>query len=246
MCLLLCENSFHEYSAQRTDPLLKPIQRVAAPIREQVAQMIRDSIVSGSLQPGQRLIEREICEATGASRASVREALRQLESERLVTSVPQHGTVVAVIDEHHAKSLYDTREALETLIVRNCVGRASDGHLRALQTAVSELEQAAQRADADAVAAANAALYECLFAGAENPVAEELLRALHVRVMTLPLTITQPGRATQIAQEMAATAHAVISRDAEAAATLISAHVRNSGDHVLNQMRTEPGGDSPN
>ena len=56
------------------------VVRVAAPLRQQVLEKIRDAIAVGQLAPGNRLVERELCEITGVSRTLIREALRQLES----------------------------------------------------------------------------------------------------------------------------------------------------------------------
>lgn len=84
-----------------------------APIREQVAAIIRDAIVNMQLKPGQLLIERQLCEMTSASRPSVREALRQLETEGLVESLNGRGTIVATIDRELAENIYETRAELK-------------------------------------------------------------------------------------------------------------------------------------
>src|SRR6266850_2131642 len=57
-------------------------------VRSRVAQKLREAIMSGTLKPGQRLVERELCEMTGVSRPSIREALRLLEADGLVSTVP--------------------------------------------------------------------------------------------------------------------------------------------------------------
>jgi len=64
------------------------IAAVAAPVRQQVAEALRGAITSGRFAPGQRLVEKDLCELTGVSRASVREALRQLETEGLIETLP--------------------------------------------------------------------------------------------------------------------------------------------------------------
>src|SRR5687767_14131474 len=69
-------------SRQRMDPLSPSgIQKLAAPLRQQVLDGLRQAIISGRLAPGQRLTERELTEMMGVSRTVIREALRQLESE---------------------------------------------------------------------------------------------------------------------------------------------------------------------
>ena len=78
----------------RTSPV-RPLHRVAAPLREQVLELLRDDIVEQRLEPGHRLIERELIEQIGVSRTTIREVLRQLAAEGLVTTIPQKGAVVA-------------------------------------------------------------------------------------------------------------------------------------------------------
>jgi DNA-binding GntR family transcriptional regulator len=65
------------------------VQRVAAPLREQVLDLLRQAIVEHRLKPGQRLIERELVEQIGVSRTTIREVLRQLAAEGLVATIPQ-------------------------------------------------------------------------------------------------------------------------------------------------------------
>ena len=72
------------------------VGRVAAPLREQVLDVLRRAIVEQQLPPGHRLIERELIEQTGVSRTTIREVLRELAAEGLVTTVPQKGAIVAV------------------------------------------------------------------------------------------------------------------------------------------------------
>ena len=82
-------------------------------VRAMVAQKLRAAIMSGTLKPGQRLVERELCEMTGVSRPSIREALRLLEADGLVNTVPHRGPVVSTISLEEAKQLYAARAVLE-------------------------------------------------------------------------------------------------------------------------------------
>jgi len=70
------------------------IERSAAPLRRQVLDELRQSIIAGRLAPGSRLIERELIAMMGVSRTVIREALRQMESEGLVANIPNTGPVV--------------------------------------------------------------------------------------------------------------------------------------------------------
>ena len=70
------------------------IERSAAPLRQNVVDALRTAIVEGRLAPGARLTERELIEMTGVSRTVIREALRQLESEGVVETIPNKGPIV--------------------------------------------------------------------------------------------------------------------------------------------------------
>ena len=87
-------------------------------IRERAFDEIRDAIISGRIEPGTRLIERELCEALKISRASVREVLRRLEAERLVSVEPRRGPIVMVLSVEEAGEIYEIRAMLESLVIR--------------------------------------------------------------------------------------------------------------------------------
>src|SRR6202051_5223718 len=89
-------------------------------VRAMVAQKLREAIMSGTLKPGQRLVERELSERTGGSRPSIRDALRLLEADGLVTTVPHRGPVVSTISLDEAKQLYAARAVLEGFAGREC------------------------------------------------------------------------------------------------------------------------------
>src|SRR5580658_6629334 len=89
------------------------IVRKSATLRLLVEDKLRSAIASGRFKPGQRLIERELCELTGVGRTSIREALRQLEAEGLVTVASHRGPSVTKITADEAKHLYAVRALLE-------------------------------------------------------------------------------------------------------------------------------------
>src|SRR5690242_7230247 len=111
------------------------LARVAAPLREQVLDLLRREIVEMRLQPGQRLVERELIQRLGVSRTTIREAIRELAAEGLVTSIPQKGSIVAVPSRKEAAEVYEVRALLEAAAARQFAERATEHHLAALQEA---------------------------------------------------------------------------------------------------------------
>jgi len=89
------------------------VTRSAAPLRAQAASVLREAILSLSLREGERLVERELIDRLGVSRTTVREALRELESEGLVEVIPQRGAVVRTVSPADAADLYGARIAID-------------------------------------------------------------------------------------------------------------------------------------
>jgi DNA-binding GntR family transcriptional regulator len=205
------------------------VQRVAAPLREQVLELLRSAIVEHRLKPGQRLIERELVEQIGVSRTTIREVLRQLAAEGLVATIPQRGAVVAIPTAEEAAELYEVRAALEALAARRFVEHASESQVKALRAAfeqVAEVMSAGDEADTLAMLQAKDLFYDVLLKGSGNRAVHSILSGLTARVSVLRATsMRQPGRALQSRAELQAIVDAVERGDAEAAARACAHHV---------------------
>lgn len=202
------------------------ITPVAAPIREQVLANLRGAVLDGRFGPGQRLVERELCELTGASRSSVREALRQLESEGLVETVPNRGIVVARVSAKDAADLYGVRAALESLAARLFTERAGPDLRRQLDDALERIASAAAAHDHAAMLAAKRRFYDVLLRGADNDYLLDMLSRAHARVHQLRATsLSRPGRPQESVAELRDLVDAVNRSDAEAAARAAGLHV---------------------
>src|ERR1700742_5292863 len=94
------------------------VGRVAAPLREQLTDVLREAFLDFRLRPGERLVERDLIDKTGVSRATIREVLRQLTAEGLVTVIPQRGAVVVELTRKEAAGLSEVRTMLEGLAAR--------------------------------------------------------------------------------------------------------------------------------
>lgn len=205
------------------------VERVSAPIRTRVAENLRLAILDRQFLPGQRLVERELVELTGVSRTSVREALRELAAEGLVTTIPNKGTVVTEVSTEEARQIYQVRSALEGLAGRLFVQHASEAQRRSLASALRSAERAAAR-NPSALLAAKDRFYDVLFVGSGNDALSSIARSLHARVSLLrSQSLSLPGRATASVAELRDIVAAVDADDAEAAARACSRHVEEAG-----------------
>jgi DNA-binding GntR family transcriptional regulator len=212
------------------DGLSLRVGRVAAPLREQVLSVLRQAIVEMRLEPGHRLIERELVEQTGVSRTTIREVLRQLDAEGLVATIPQKGAVVASPSPQEAAELYEVRAVLEALAARKFVERASDADVGALRDAFAEIEEVTHEGgDIRAMLRAKSRFYDVLLSGSGNGAIRSILGLLQARVSLLRTTsLSQPRRPAQAVAEIRAIVEAIEARDAEAAARACTLHVEHA------------------
>lgn len=110
-------------------------------LSERISDEIRTAVISGAMEPGSRVRQEELAERFGASRIPVREALRRLESEGLVTLVPNSGAWIAKVDVAECIEIYKIRERLETLAITESVPRFSDADVQELARLAAEVEQ---------------------------------------------------------------------------------------------------------
>ena len=203
------------------------VGRVAAPLRDQVLDIVRGAILDFRYKPGQRLIERELIEQIGVSRTTIREVLRALDAEGLVTTIPQKGAIVVIPTPEEAADLYDVRGSLEALAARRFVDRASEERVASLRRAVEEFERVvSDGADTQALLRAKDAIYDVLLDGAESQAIRSILGGLQARVRMLrAASLSQPGRPQRSVDEMRRLCDAVEARDGDAAADACVAHV---------------------
>lgn len=215
------------------------VQRTAAPLREQIVERIFDAIAAGDFSPGQRLIERDLCERYEVSRTVVREALRSLEAQGLIQMVPNRGPVVAVVSTEEAVWLFEVRASLEGLAARCFAERATAAEREALHAA---MDKVAALIDSDMVAllAAKDEFYDVIFAGAHNPIIGSMLRNLHARIRILrSLSLGAPGRGKHTVAELRAILKAVNARDGERADALAKRHVDRAAAVALKRLARE-------
>ncbi|NKL21228.1 GntR family transcriptional regulator [Rhizobium leguminosarum] len=218
------------------------VERQSASLRVQVEDRLRQAIAEGRFKPGDRLIERELCALIGVGRTSVREALRQLEAEGLVTSHAHRGPVVTVISYEEAKQLYSVRAILESFAGQSFAERGSGDQIAALDNAVKEFETAAGDGAGQRLTAAKNAFYDCLMSGCGNVFARQMLTTLHNRINLLRMTsMNQPGRLKHSVSEINDIAAAIRDRDGPRAAAACKLHIEMAASVALDYLRQRGG-----
>lgn len=191
---------------------------VAAPIRSQVVETLRTAITSGRFAPGQRLVEKDLCDLLGVSRPSVREALRELESEGLIHTIPNRGPLVSRLTSRDAASIYEVRGILEALAAKLCAERATPEQVAHLAATVDALEAASRTGDVEQVLVAKRAFYDALLDGSQNVIIPSMLRTMNARITQLRrVSLSSAERLPETIREIRAVVKAIADRDPEAA-----------------------------
>ena len=213
------------------------IEKKSATLRGLVEDKLREAIAAGVFAPGQRLIERELCDLLGVGRTSVREALRQLEAESLIESLPHKGPVVARISVEEARQLYALRTLLEAHAGRRCAQTADDDFLQRLDAAVETFVKASECKERVAMIEAKTAFYDLLMEGCGNKYITRTLTGLHNQISALRLTsMSRPDRLPRSIAEIRAIAAAIRSGEPARAADACRRHIENASEVALAEM----------
>lgn len=187
------------------------VKRVVAPVREQVVQTLTREIIEGRFEPGQRLTERELTEMLGVSRTVLRESLRQLESEGLISLVPNRGPIVRDLSVDEARELYRIREALEGLGARLFAERPEPDAIAALERAFDAVETAYHAGDPVQILAAKNTFYDAIHTGANSTTLSKMLSTVLAQVWRWrALGLSHPNRSTHRSDESVANLRDVV------------------------------------
>lgn len=213
------------------------ISSVAAPLRQQVENRLRRAILERRFKPGERLIERELCEILNVSKTAVRESLRRLEAEGLILSIPNRGPVVATLSLSDVKQIYQVREVLEGLAAREFARIASPEQRTALDAVWKRLLEAVSEEQDVPLVDIKEAFYEILLDGSGNAIAKQTLQTLNNRIRMLRETsLAVAARPLKTVEEIRLLMQAIAERNPQAAWEAAVAHVRSAMAAVLETL----------
>lgn len=214
-----------------SEPYNLRIEKTPRTLRELALERMRSAILEFRFRPGERLVERTLCDQLGVSRSVVREVIRHLESEGLVENIPNQGPIIANLDPVAAAEIYEIRGLLEAAAARACAENASEDALALLGEALAGIESAHAAKDTRAVLSATTRFYETMFSSGGKLVAWDVVRRLNGRISHLrAMTIASEGRAQTGPQQMRRIFDAIGARDPEAAEDACRAHVARAAE----------------
>jgi GntR family transcriptional regulator, gluconate operon transcriptional repressor len=207
---------------------MRPL-RTRRPLAEEAADQIRDEILAGRLSQGERLVETRIAGALNISRGPVREAFKLLRAEGLLREERNRGTYVVRLSSSDVHEIYDLRAAIESRAAKLLARAGRPADLEALNRALDELEQAADRGDVGAVSRSDLAFHEtvCRLTGNHR------LHAVFIRYVPIVRTLIRLDEhlyrsLDEIAAEHRPMLAAIEARDPDLAAERFETHIEHA------------------
>jgi DNA-binding GntR family transcriptional regulator len=196
------------------------------PRRQQVVEALREAIVGGRLEPGERLIEERLSKMLATSRGPVREALRQLEHEGLVMSFPYRGAVVLGVSEEEVREvLIPIRLTLERFSFVKAMQLLTDDDFAELGKQVWVMEEAARQNDLPRQVEADLHFHDIVLSHAGQPHAVQLWRSITPRIRAYFLRYGKFRDLDVIVEEHRELLAALQSRDPEVLLPVLDVHI---------------------
>lgn len=228
-------------STKRGRPRLAPaIKGAPSPLRrrglhEEIRAKLRSLIIQGRLAPGARLGEVELCETLGVSRTPLREALKLLEGENLVEIRPHRGARVTLLDASETGDLFEAASGIEAFAARLAAERITNEQLDRLNLLQERIEKALREGRLSVYSRLNAEIHRDIVAASGNATLACLHHDLLGRIeRARRVALTALGRLEESTREHRAILEALSTGNGAAAAALLGAHVRRTGEVARN------------
>lgn len=200
-----------------------------------VYERLRAAIIDGDLRPGQRLVEARLSERFGLSRAPIREAMRLLERDGLVQSLPRRGSTVVMLNKDDVREIYGLRAALECAAIRDVAREATPEFLDQLETMVEAMQQESRASDIALLSSADVAFHSAICEFAGNARLYQAWSSMHAQIRLLSRQVigTLYSDLSPIPQRHEAILDAIRGGDMDAAEHVLRAHISSVADRIV-------------
>lgn len=210
------------------------------PLRDVVFNTLRQAILRGELKPGERLMEIHLAEKLGVSRTPIREAIRKLELEGLVTMIPRRGAEVARITEKNLRDVLEVRRALDAFSCELACDRITKQEGDELYRACEEFAAATATRDATVIAAADVKLHDIIVHAAGNERLTEILNNLSEQMYRYRFEyIKDTSNYEKLVEEHRIIYESILKKDKQTASQTARIHIDNQERSILNLLRGE-------
>jgi DNA-binding GntR family transcriptional regulator len=199
-----------------------------------VFKQLSDQILNGKYKPGDSLVETKLAKELGVSRTPIREALRQLEQEGLVSSIPNKGVFVRGISEQDIEDIYAMRVLIEGLAARWAAEKVTPAELDSLKEILDLMEFYTSKGDTEHISELDTQFHALIYSASKSKPLCFVLGNLHHFVQRARIgSVKVPGRADKTLNEHRAIVQAFEDRDPDAAEAALTNHVLRAKANLL-------------
>lgn len=207
------------------------------PLRDVVFYTLRQAILKGELEPGERLMEMQLAEQLGVSRTPIREAIRKLELEGFVLMIPRRGAIVAKITEKDLKDVLEVRASLERLSTKLACERMEEETIEELREAQEAFKAALRGDDITLQAQKDVEFHDVIYKSTNNLRLIQMLNNLREQMYRYRLEYLKDGTSHQkLVEEHEAIIEALSRRDTEETTNIMVGHVYNQEQAVMRKI----------
>lgn len=207
------------------------------PLREVVAETLREAIIQGILKPGERLMETQLAEEMGVSRTPVREAIRKLELEGFVVMIPRRGTYVAGLSIKDINEVFEIRTALDVLAASLAAERITDEELEEMERLLVQIGEFIDNNDINQIVAADAEFHDILYRASRNDRLFGIINNLREQFTRFrTISMAYPGRLQNTWAEHRRLVEAIAQRNIEVAQQVAREHMENAEQVLLQDL----------
>ena len=222
------------------EPIFEVSMNEYLPLRDVVFNTLRQAILKGELKPGERLMEIQLANKLGVSRTPIREAIRKLELEGLVLMIPRKGAEVAEITEKSLRDVLEVRRALEELSVQIACDRITPLQIEELRVAALAFEEVAIDGDITKVAEADVDFHDIIYLATDNQKLIQLLNNLREQMYRYRIEyLKRRDFHAQLIKEHEQIIEMIEQKRKEDATKIMSAHIDNQVEAVIDAIRTK-------
>lgn len=207
------------------------------PLRDVVFKTLREAILKGELEPGQRLMEITLAQKLGVSRTPIREAIRKLELEGLVIMTPRKGAVVAEITLDDLTDVLEVRRKLEELAVELSCKKSTTKDFEEMKLCHVKFNSAIHSGDLTKMAEADVAFHDVIYRTTGNKRLIQILNNLREQMYRYRLEyIKDEIKRKVLVNEHEAIIKAIESKDMKAAKSAIKLHINNQEKTIVENI----------
>lgn len=210
------------------------------PLRDVVFNTLRQAILTGELKPGERLMEIHLANMLGVSRTPIREAIRKLELEGLVTMIPRRGAEVAQITEKSMSDVLEVRRAMDALCAELACERITEEELVRLKEACTRFERALGTRDVKKIAQADVELHDIILQATGNGRLIQLVNNLSEQMYRYRFEyIKDFSQHERLVEEHRIIYESLVSKDKDQACEAAKTHIDNQRKAIIHQIRLD-------